>query len=86
MGIAFEPQFAYCRRVLTISIALITVIDDIYDVYGTLDELELFTDAVERFVGKLIIQLLPSCIVLLNLLIDRLCDFFFLAGGTSIML
>ncbi|KAH9751690.1 TPS27 [Citrus sinensis] len=44
MGIGSEPQFAFCRRIVTIAIALITVIDDIYDVYGTLDELELFTD------------------------------------------
>ena len=52
MGMVFEPQFAYSRRVLTITLALITVIDDIYDIYGTLDELELFTYAVERFFGK----------------------------------
>ncbi|KAH9751609.1 Beta-myrcene/(E)-beta-ocimene synthase 2 [Citrus sinensis] len=49
MGIGSEPQFAYCRRIVTIAIALITVIDDIYDVYGTLDGLELFTAAVERW-------------------------------------
>ncbi|KAH9751682.1 TPS27 [Citrus sinensis] len=49
MGIVFEPQFANCRRILTITFALISVIDDIYDVYGTLDELELFAAAVERF-------------------------------------
>ena len=29
---------------------LITMIDDIFDVYGKLDELELFTDTVERLV------------------------------------
>ena len=34
---------------MTKVIAMTSVIDDIYDVYGTLEELELFTEAVERF-------------------------------------
>jgi hypothetical protein len=50
VGVIFQPRFGYCRRMLTKIISLITTIDDIYDVYGTLDELELFTDAVKRFV------------------------------------
>ena len=50
VGVIFQPQFGYCRRMSTKVNALITTIDDVYDVYGTLDELELFTDAVERLV------------------------------------
>ncbi|KAB1205521.1 Terpene synthase 10 [Morella rubra] len=49
VGKCYEPQFGYFRRTLTKINVLLTVIDDIYDVYGTLDELELFTDAVERW-------------------------------------
>ncbi|KAL4291032.1 hypothetical protein GQ457_14G010580 [Hibiscus cannabinus] len=49
VGIAFKPEFGSCRKTLAKAIALITVIDDIYDVYGTLDELQLFTEAVERW-------------------------------------
>ena len=52
VGMAYEPQFSNLRKELTKVTAFITVIDDIYDVYGTLDELELFTDAVERCVLK----------------------------------
>ena len=49
LGVFFEPQFFLARRILTKVIAMTSIIDDIYDVYGTLEELELFTEAVERF-------------------------------------
>lgn len=50
IGMVYEPQYRYAIKELTKVASLITVIDDVYDVYGTLEELELFTDAVERLV------------------------------------
>ncbi|KAM3377477.1 (-)-camphene/tricyclene synthase, chloroplastic-like [Capsicum galapagoense] len=48
-GMLHEPQKNQnSRTMLTKVVALLVVIDDIYDVYGTLDELKLFTHAVER--------------------------------------
>ncbi|XP_022845360.1 isoprene synthase, chloroplastic-like [Olea europaea var. sylvestris] len=49
VGMVFEPQFSECRKGLTKVVKLITIIDDVYDVYGSLEELEQFTDAVERW-------------------------------------
>ncbi|GMP98061.1 hypothetical protein CsSME_00046089 [Camellia sinensis var. sinensis] len=49
LGMNFEPQFGYFRRMSTKVCTLMTIIDDVYDVYGSLEELELFTDAVERW-------------------------------------
>ncbi|KAH7861040.1 hypothetical protein Vadar_020872 [Vaccinium darrowii] len=49
MGVYFEPQYFLARRILTKVISLASVIDDIYDVYGTLEELVLFTDAIQRW-------------------------------------
>ncbi|XP_022877996.1 trans-alpha-bergamotene synthase-like isoform X2 [Olea europaea var. sylvestris] len=49
LGFTPEPQFGYSRRNLTKIAVLITIMDDIYDTYGSLDELELFTDIVERW-------------------------------------
>lgn len=48
LGMVHEPQYSNSRKEITKAFALVTVIDDVYDVYGTLDELELFTDIVER--------------------------------------
>ncbi|XP_027348219.1 tricyclene synthase EBOS, chloroplastic-like [Abrus precatorius] len=59
MGMAFEPQFSDLRKGLTKVTSLITTIDDVYDVYGTLDELELFTEAVESWDIKAV-QVLPE--------------------------
>ncbi|RVW72524.1 Isoprene synthase, chloroplastic [Vitis vinifera] len=49
VGMAFEPEFSNCRKGLTKVTSFITTIDDVYDVYGSVDELELFTDAVARW-------------------------------------
>ena len=48
VGTNFEPDLGYLRRGMTKINSLITTIDDVYDVYGTLEELELFTKAVDR--------------------------------------
>ncbi|KAG8386207.1 hypothetical protein BUALT_Bualt03G0125000 [Buddleja alternifolia] len=45
----FEPQYHFSRIILTKVIAMITVIDDIYDVYGSMNDLRLFTNAIERW-------------------------------------
>ncbi|MBA0649921.1 hypothetical protein Goklo_017428, partial [Gossypium klotzschianum] len=49
VGMIINPQNGKGRRIQTKVNSLITIIDDVYDVYGTLDELELFTDVVERW-------------------------------------
>nr|AIO10965.1 TPS02 [Liquidambar formosana]AMD82310.1 trans-beta-guaiene synthase [Liquidambar formosana] len=49
LGVYFEPQYSLARRILTKVISMTSVIDDIYDAYGTFEELELFTEAIERW-------------------------------------
>lgn len=60
VGIISDPQHGNGRRLLTKVVALITAIDDVYDCYGTFDELEVFTTAVERWDVNSIDQL-PDC-------------------------
>ncbi|XP_061354026.1 terpene synthase 10-like [Gastrolobium bilobum] len=49
VGSNFKPDFGYSRKVIAKGNALVTTIDDVYDVYGTLEELELFTEAIDRW-------------------------------------
>ncbi|KAI3991383.1 hypothetical protein MKX01_039712 [Papaver californicum] len=49
VGFNSEPKFGNVRRQVTKIAYLATVIDDVYDVYGSLDELTLFTEAVQRW-------------------------------------
>nr|QWD59172.1 terpene synthase 3 [Aconitum carmichaelii] len=49
VGVAYKPQYQSCREWLTKFICLVITIDDMYDIYGSLDELELFTAAVQRW-------------------------------------
>ncbi|KAK9266319.1 hypothetical protein L1049_001659 [Liquidambar formosana] len=49
LGVYFEPEYSLARRILTKIINMASIIDDAYDAYGTIDELELFTEAIERW-------------------------------------
>ncbi|XP_051152104.1 beta-caryophyllene synthase-like [Andrographis paniculata] len=49
LGLYFEPQFYVGRIILSKVIMLASTIDDIYDVHGTFDELQKFTEAITRW-------------------------------------
>ncbi|KAB2615813.1 (-)-germacrene D synthase-like [Pyrus ussuriensis x Pyrus communis] len=49
LGCYYEPKYSFARMIFGKVIAMLVIIDDIYDVYGTFEELELFTEAVERW-------------------------------------
>ncbi|XP_031122455.1 terpene synthase 10-like [Ipomoea triloba] len=44
-----SPKYSHCRRVVTKIDVLLCTVDDLYDIYGTLDELQLFTETIERW-------------------------------------
>ncbi|KAJ8622266.1 hypothetical protein MRB53_030795 [Persea americana] len=56
LGVYFEPQYSQARKMLTKIISLTSIMDDIYDVHGTLEELEPYTDAIQRWDRSVIDQ------------------------------
>ncbi|CAD5196676.1 unnamed protein product [Musa acuminata subsp. malaccensis] len=60
VGLFPEPRFSQCRIEIAKTIAILLVIDDVYDIQGSLDELILFTDAVRRSWGVEAMEDLPE--------------------------
>ncbi|GJZ32594.1 alpha-isocomene synthase [Tanacetum coccineum] len=48
LSVFFEPKYSQSRMFLAKVIAVATILDDTYDAYGTYEELEIFTVAVQR--------------------------------------
>ena len=44
----FEPEFSRTRIAVTKLATLMTVLDDLFDTHGTLEELQIFTEGVRR--------------------------------------
>ncbi|KAJ0248666.1 Alpha-humulene/(-)-(E)-beta-caryophyllene synthase [Hirschfeldia incana] len=49
LGGYFEPQYSQARVRTAIALIIFTILDDTYDAYGTMEELEIFTDAMEKW-------------------------------------
>ena len=50
LGVYYEPCYSRSRIILTMIIAIVTLLDDIYDSYATPEECEILTKCIERFV------------------------------------
>ncbi|KAH6781400.1 hypothetical protein C2S51_006693 [Perilla frutescens var. frutescens] len=70
VGVYFEPSYGIARKLLTKVIYLASYLDDIYDVYGTLDELTLFTSIIERWDINAMDQLPPYMRIYYKALFD----------------
>ncbi|XP_062013371.1 (E,E)-alpha-farnesene synthase-like [Rosa rugosa] len=74
VGLAFEPEYKSFRKWITKVVNLILIIDDVYDVYGSLEELKHFTNAVERWDVRETEQL-PECMkICFQVLYNTTCE------------
>ncbi|KAI9105158.1 hypothetical protein K1719_022687 [Acacia pycnantha] len=77
MACLTDPKLSEQRIELTKSVSLVYIIDDIFDVYGSLDDLTCFTDAVNRWDSTDIVQLpgyMKACFNLLHDTINELAS------------
>ncbi|KAJ1384847.1 Terpenoid cyclases/protein prenyltransferase alpha-alpha toroid [Sesbania bispinosa] len=60
LGMSYEPQDSNARIIVGKLFIVVSLLDDTYDAYGTIQELELFTKAIQRWDNSLIGSL-PQC-------------------------
>ncbi|KAJ4832217.1 hypothetical protein Tsubulata_945721, partial [Turnera subulata] len=75
VGFHFEPRYARARIWQTKIIVLLTVIDDLYDAYGTPEELQLLTNAIERWNYNALDELPEDMKPLYKALLDAFSEF-----------
>ncbi|XP_031376491.1 (-)-germacrene D synthase-like [Punica granatum] len=75
LGVYFQPEFSLARMMLTKVIALTSILDDIYDLYGTPEELQLLTNAIDRWDIGAVDELPQYMQIFYKTLLDTYCEF-----------
>ncbi|XP_038692011.1 casbene synthase, chloroplastic-like [Tripterygium wilfordii] len=75
VAVYFEPQYRRARIILTKIMKLMSIMDDTYDSYATIDELRILIDAIERWDISTIDQLPDYMKFLYNTLLNLYGEF-----------
>ncbi|RYQ97075.1 hypothetical protein Ahy_B08g093069 [Arachis hypogaea] len=78
-----EPKYTTFRRVVAKVVQWMTIFDDTYDVYGTIEELELLTQAIHRW-DISYIESLPDCFkAIFNSIVELVDEIIELNAGSG---
>ncbi|XP_074310134.1 putative sesquiterpene synthase [Silene latifolia] len=70
IGVYAEPKYSYARIISNKLFKFISIVDDTYDAYGVIQELQLFTDAIERWDKSCVSQLPDYMKFIYNVILD----------------
>ncbi|KAL2331537.1 hypothetical protein Fmac_019118 [Flemingia macrophylla] len=73
LSMCYKPEHSTARMFAGKVISFLTILDDTYDAYGTIQELELFTEAILRW-DITLIESLPQCMKAVFDMLVELCE------------
>ncbi|KAK7312118.1 hypothetical protein VNO77_35726 [Canavalia gladiata] len=82
-GVAFEPKYKSIRKWLTKVIIFVVVIDDVYDIHASFEELKPFTMAFERWEDKELEELPKYMRICIHALKDVTSEIAYEIGGEN---